>query len=238
MIRTLLRRFLRKLGSSLTAGIARKQDIDNLYDLVAGLMQVQSAMAGAPVLKPLRIWVISPDAMAWLLADLQERQAPTILEFGCGQSTVIFAAFLKNKGAGRLISIEHDPEHAAAVRRQLDACGLAGLVDLRVVPLVEYPAKGALAACRSYRMDDLPDLTIDVALIDGPPYTYGDAVRYHPVEWVLPRLAPGGCAYLDDTQRAQERAVLQAIAATYPDVRLEDLRAEKGLTRMARQQNR
>lgn len=234
MIRDLLRRFLRKLGSSLTAGLAQKKDVDALYDLIAGLIQVQSAMAGGPVLKPLREWVISPDAMAWILADLQERESPTIVEFGCGQSSVMFAAFLKHKGSGRLISIEHDQAHADAVRKQLEACGLMAQVDLNVVPLIEYAANGAMTACRSYSLTGLPDVAIDVALIDGPPYHCGEATRYYPLEWAVSRLAPGGSAYLDDTARPQERAVLRAVSAKYPDVLLDDLRAEKGLTRARR----
>lgn len=237
MIRELLRRVLRKLGSSLTAGLAQKKDIDDLYDLLAGLMQTQLAMAGGPVLKPLRVWVISPDAMAWILADLQERTNPAVIEFGCGQSTVIIAAYLKNKGAGRLTSIEHDQAHADAVRRQLEACGLAGAVDIRVVPLADYPASGTLAPCRSYLLAGLPEGPFDLALIDGPPYTFGDAARFHPLEWAVSHLAPDGAAYLDDTARAQERAVLEALSARQPGLRLEDLRAEKGLVRCRRPAN-
>ena len=49
---------------------------DNLYDEIAGMMQIQSALTGGPVLKPLRHWALSPDAMAVMLADLQERTRP------------------------------------------------------------------------------------------------------------------------------------------------------------------
>jgi predicted O-methyltransferase YrrM len=234
MIREAMRRFLRKLGASLTAGLAQKQDIDALYDQVAGLMQIQSAMAGGPVIKPLRIWVISPDAMAWILAEIQERVAPTIVEFGSGQSTVILAACLKHKGQGTLLSIEHDPAHAAAVRAQLDACGLSSHVDLRVVPLTDYAASGPMVACKSYQTAGLPELVIDVAIVDGPPYFLGDSTRVHPMQWVLSRLSKDGVAFLDDTARPQEQAILAHLATVMPDLKVDDLRAEKGLARCTR----
>lgn len=234
MIRAALRRFLRKLGASLTAGLAQKKDIDDLYDLIAGLMQVQSAMAGGPVLKPLRIFVISPDAIAWILADIQDRVAPTVVEFGAGQSTVILAACLKHQGRGTLLSIEHDEAHANAVRRQLDACGLASYVDLRVVPVTDYPSAGSLPACQSYATAALPDCTIDVALIDGPPHWFGEASRLPPAQWALSRLSEGGAMYLDDITRPQERMVLAHLATVCSDLAVDHLRAEKGLARCTR----
>ena len=234
MIQSALRRFLRRLGGHLTQGLAQKKDVDDLYDMVAGLLQIQSGLAGGPILKPLRVWVISPDAMAWMLADLQERTAPTIVEFGAGQSTVIFALWLKNKGAGKVISFEHDPAHADAIRRQLEACGAAEWVDLRIVPLVDYPAVGSLPACQSYALTDLPDLPIDLALVDGPPYWFGASCRYPPLNWAVSRLATHGTLYLDDTARPAERDVLHQLSAAWPDVVIDDLRAEKGLARCTR----
>lgn len=231
MIHAAMRRLLRKLGASLTAGLAQKRDIDDLYDQVAGLMQIQSALAGGMVLKPLRVWVISPDAMAWILADLQERVAPTVIEFGSGQSTVILAAYLKNKGQGRLISVEHDAAHADAVRRQLNACGLEAQVDLRIVPLIGYPAVGTMAACQSYQLTDLPEVKIDAAIVDGPPTDLGESARLHPLQWALSRLLPQGAVFLDDAVRPEERAILAYLATVFPDLSVRNLHAEKGLAR-------
>lgn len=190
-------------------------------------------MQGAPVLKPLRNWAISPDAIAWILADLQERQAPRIVEFGCGQSTVILGAWLKHRG-GTLISFEHDAAHAAAIQRQLDACGLGGLVDLRRVGIVDRGASCVLAPSRTYDLPETLGMSIDVALVDGPPYMFGGSARYHPLRWALERLGDGGHAYLDDTIRDGEQQVLAELRVQMPDVITEELRAEKGLVRCAR----
>ena len=70
-------------------GVAREEQLnqiyDRLYDQIASMMQIQSALSGGPVLKPMRHWALSPDAMAIILADMQERSSPHVVEFGCGQ---------------------------------------------------------------------------------------------------------------------------------------------------------
>lgn len=219
------------------AGVARQdrvdQQIDHLYDQVAGLMQIQSALTGGAVLKPLRQWAISPDAIAVILADLQERTRPSIVEFGCGQSTVVFASWLRQRG-GRLTTYEHDPHYADVIHRQLDACGLSSHVTLRVVPLRDFDATGSLPSSKSYDLPNDRD-TFDVALVDGPPYWAGEAGRYHPLKWSVDRLNAGGSVYLDDAARPPEQRIVAALKTAVPSVTVvEEARAEKGLVRITR----
>lgn len=237
MIKAWLRPHFDRFRERFLLGVAREEQLnqlyDRLYDLIAGQLQIQSALSGGPVLKPMRHWALSPDAMAILLADLQERQAPHVVEFGAGQSTVIFASWLTHHG-GRLTSIEHDADYAATIQRQLEACGVSAPVTLQVLPLVDHPADGDIGPCRSYALPGGEATPIDLALIDGPPYWAGEGTRYHPLKWAFERLAPGGAAYLDDASRAPEQRVVRALRATFPDAGLEELRAEKGLVRMTR----
>lgn len=209
-----------------------QQVYDNLYDEIAGMMQIQSALSGGPVLKPLRHWALSPDAMAVMLADLQERSAPSIVEFGCGQSTVIFASWIKHRG-GRLTTYEHDPQYADVIRKQIDACGLSAQVDLRVVGLVDKAAVGALPASKSYDLPAERD-SFDLALIDGPPYWTGESGRYHPLQWSLDRLNPGGAAYLDDAARPPEQRIVAHLQGTTPGLVATEMRAEKGLVKLTK----
>ena len=236
MVRAALVRVFDRVRERFLTGVAREEQVnrlyDNLYDQIAGLMQIQSALTGGPVLKSLRHWAISPDAIAVILADLQERTNPSIVEFGCGQSTVIFASWIKQRG-GRLTTYEHDPQYAGVIRKQLDACGLSAHVDLRVVPLIDPPAVAGLPASKSY---DLPDDRdgYDVALIDGPPYWTGEAGRYYPLKWSVDRLNPGGAAYLDDAARIPEQRIVTVLKAGTNGVAVEEMRAEKGLTKLTR----
>ena len=236
MVRAALVRVFDRVRERFLIGVAREEQVnrlyDGLYDQIAGLMQIQSALTGGPVLKSLRHWAISPDAIAVILTDLQERSNPSIVEFGCGQSTVIFASWIKQRG-GRLTTYEHDPQYADVIRKQLDACGLAAHVDLRVVPLINPPQVAGLPASQSY---DLPEdrEAYDIALIDGPPYWTGEAGRYYPLKWAVDRLAPGGAAYLDDAARIPEQRIVTVLKAGTPGVVVEEMRAEKGLTKLTK----
>jgi predicted O-methyltransferase YrrM len=236
MVRAALVRVFDRVRERFLVGVARQEQVDriydNLYDQVAGLLQIQAALTGGPVLKSLRHWAISPDAIALILTDLQERTDPRIVEFGCGQSTVIFASWVKLHG-GLVTTYEHDPQYADVIRKQLDALGLSAHVDLRVVALVETPAVAGLPTSKSY---DLPanQERFDVALIDGPPYWAGEAGRYYPLKWSVDRLNPGGAAYLDDAARIPEQRIVTVLKSLHPGVAAEELRAEKGLTRLTR----
>jgi predicted O-methyltransferase YrrM len=228
-----MKNVLKKLRQLMFYGLARKEDLENLYDQIAGLQQIQNAMVGRPILRRLRGWAISPDAMALVLADLQEYDAPTVIEFGSGQSTIILASALKHRG-GCLISVEHDADYSAVIQKQLDACGLGGVVVahyMPLVPVIDPQEKGA----RSYDLQTLPSRKIDIALIDGPPgIICGAETRLVPLRWCVRNLAPKGSIFLDDSNRPSEQQCLSVLKRDFPDILVTQLGAEKGLTQIRR----
>lgn len=220
-----MKSIFRKIRERLFNGLARQSDLDTLYTLISGLLQIQNGMEGKPVLRPLRGWAISPDAMAWVLADLQERAMPTVIEFGSGQSTVILASALKLRN-GKLLSVEHDPEYSSIIQRQVAACGLSEHVEFLHSPLCN--SRDA-ASIRSYDTSVLPDIPVDIALIDGPPYTNGTLTRLTPIRWAAHHINRGGAIFLDDSARGGEQACLKQLAIEYPNLRQISRNAEKGL---------
>jgi predicted O-methyltransferase YrrM len=214
------------------AGLATRADLDRLYERVAAAVQIQGSLQGLPVVRPMPGWALSSDAIVQVLCDLQERPDPSLVEFGSGQSTVIFAAWFRARELGRFVSFEHDPAHAEAIRRQLDAAKLASHVELRVVALADRAAVDGLPPSKSYALPDtFPGF--DVALVDGPSYFFGESTRYHPLKWSLDRLNPGGSVYLDDTIRPQEKRILEVLAARQ-DLDVQDLGTANGFARISR----
>lgn len=225
-----MRSLLRKIRDRLFAGLARKSDLDSLYAQISGLLQIQSAMDGKPTLRQLRGWAISPDAMAWILADLQTREAPAVIEFGSGQSTVILAGALKHRG-GRLVSVEHDLDHCLAIRNELALFDLADRVEFVHAPLHQDDGHPAIF---SYDRSALPEIAIDVALVDGPPYTNGPLTRLPPLRWSASHLRPNGAIFLDDADRESEQSCLTLFMTERPNLRLTRRVAEKGLAELRR----
>ncbi len=76
---------------------------------------------------------VSPAYGRFLYAIARGCKATRIVEFGTsmGVSTIYLAAALRDNGGGHLIGTELEPAKVARARANLDAAGLADLVDIR-----------------------------------------------------------------------------------------------------------
>ncbi|MFC4311913.1 O-methyltransferase [Steroidobacter flavus] len=76
---------------------------------------------------------VTPEFGHFLYQCARARKATLIVEFGTsmGISTIHLAAALRDMGGGRLIGTELEPSKVARARANLEAAGLADLVELR-----------------------------------------------------------------------------------------------------------
>lgn len=76
---------------------------------------------------------VSPAFGRFLYAMARACRASRIVEFGTsmGVSTIYLAAALRDNGGGHLIGSEFEPSKVARARANLDATGLADLVEIR-----------------------------------------------------------------------------------------------------------
>lgn len=148
-------------------------------------------------------------ALLYMLA--RSSGARNIVEFGTsfGLSTLHLAAAVRDNGGGRVITTEFEPSKAARARANLEAGGVADLVEIR-----EGDALQTLAV-------DLPQ-TIDLVLLDGAKGLYGDILTL-----LESRLRPGALIVADNADYCPEyMARVRAPANGYlsipfgPDVEL------------------
>jgi hypothetical protein len=141
-------------------------------------------------MNPDKPW-LCPATIAFCQAHLTKSM--NALEFGSGRSTGWFATLV-----GHLISVEHDTQWYAQVRRQLDEARVVN-VDYRLIPLshpvadpelAEYPTVPDYVAVA----DALPDKSLHLAIVDGH-------YRTHCIRHLVPKIAPGGYLLVDDAQR-------------------------------------
>lgn len=136
-----------------------------------------------------------------LLALLEwlPRSQGAVLECGSGLSSLVLATAIVP--SRRLISIEHDPAWASLVRAAMSRKLLAR-AELVIAPLRNY------GYFEWYAIDslELPG-HIGFVMCDGPPgSTYGGRYGLGPL--LRDRLSPGCIVLLDDTQRPEERAIM------------------------------
>ena len=139
-----------------------------------------------------RNWPAKEELLAAIAAHAWETQG-TILECGCGLSTVLLALIARHKGQ-RVVSIEHIEDYAIAIRSTLSRFGLAN-TEILVSPLVAYG---------DYDWYELPEGTlreqeISLVVCDGPPEATRGC-RHGVLPVTLPFLRHGAVILLDDVQ--------------------------------------
>jgi hypothetical protein len=110
----------------------------------------------------------------WLLYnDVRTMRPKWILEYGSGVSTVVLVHALRENGAGRMTSLESDPEWAEINRRALPAGIPCELLFSPAIPTnVDGVATWTFSA---------PQLQPDYIYLDGPPEVEGRVVTSDPL---------------------------------------------------------
>lgn len=171
-----------------------------------------------------------PDFLLELARHALDARPRVVLECGSGLSTVILARCLQGNGTGHLYSLEHDPECVRHVNYQLIRQGLSEWATVLEAPLEPVTLTGETWPW--YATEKLPDLQIDMLVIDGPPGRIRRHARYPAGPLVFPRLTPGAVAFLDDAKRRKEQRILKRWAREFPHLRQEFLACEKGVAKL------
>lgn len=154
-------------------------------------------------------WALSPAGLLQLV-DLATRSAArTVVECGTGVSTIYLAWLLRHQPGARLISLEHEPDFAHVIQEHLRELGLDDVAEVRLAPLAPVTVGGWSG--NWYALDSVQDLdAIDLLLVDGPPRSSGEQARYPALPVFESRMSSRGIVLLDDANRSEERAVLDA----------------------------
>jgi predicted O-methyltransferase YrrM len=148
---------------------------------------------------------VSPAYGRFLYAIARARKATRIVEFGTsmGISTIYLAAALRDNGGGHLIGSEMEPTKVARARANLDAAGLADLVDIRTGDALEtLKAVGG---------------EVDLLLVDGAFSLYLPVLKL-----VEPWLKPGAVILGENAFEPEYQAYVRNAANGYVSFTLPD----------------
>ncbi len=152
-----------------------------------------------------------PVGLVAVLNQVAVAEPALTVECGAGISTLYLARLLRQRGRGRLVSLEHDDRWAGWVRRTLAAEGLAPWAEVVLAPLVARDGAGPGWYDRELVDAGVGQGSIGVLLVDGPPaHAPGLAqARYPALPHFATRMAPDAVVVLDDAGREGERGVLR-----------------------------
>jgi len=151
-------------------------------------------------------YAVSPDFAALVLKKLQGGEIELVVETGAGASSVVIGHYLKKKGHGRLISLEHDPFYAERARKNVADHNLEEYVEIRHAPLVSVSI--GEEAYKWYDAAVWQDISsIDLLVVDGPPVGTNQSARFPAVPLLLNHFSQNVCVLLDDAKRADEEEI-------------------------------
>jgi predicted O-methyltransferase YrrM len=180
-----------------------------------------------------RNWAASPDFLAVVSRHALDQRPRAIVECGSGVSTVILARCMQLNGTGRVVSLDHDPHFAEQTRRELERHGLSEWAKVIHAPLKRHELGDA--AWDWYDIRDLPDIPIDMLVVDGPPMPLGRMIRYPAGPVLFPRLSSTALVILDDADRPDEQQIIETWIEENPGFGVEKIDCEKGCALLRRQ---
>ena len=173
-------------------------------------------MDGRPYL-PWTEGAIRPAALVAVLNEIAFAERRRIVELGSGVSSIVIGRLLAQRG-GKLTAVEHDPDWAALVRRQVERERLQDFVSVVVSSLEPHHASWSGAPWYPLESVALLPGGISLLLIDGPP-GYGEGMthsRYPALPALADRLAADAVVFLDDADREPEREIIARWAEEVP----------------------
>jgi predicted O-methyltransferase YrrM len=171
---------------------------------------------GMPPVEATSSFAISGDIAELLWALTVQLNVSSVLEFGAGASSLVFADALTKQVNGRLTSIETDP---AWCQKLWDANGITNSVDATMLhanlrlslgqfgAFYAYDSRGPIAARQPF----------DLVFIDAPQWYFGREGCLHSC---FDLLRVGAVIIVDDADRSGERAAIARWLRQFSGLRL------------------
>jgi predicted O-methyltransferase YrrM len=201
-------------------------DVENSFQqlsILAGLYIDLGLRKGLPAT---RGYAASPDFLRELVDHALESQPRVVLECSSGVSTIVLARCLELNGSGHIYSLEHLTEYANETRRNLAKHGLTEWATVLDASLCNHTIGEEHWSW--YSEEALPDLAIDMLVVDGPPQSTGPLARYPAGPILFKLLARDAVVFADDSSRPDEKAMLERWTKEFPELRREQRYCEKG----------
>lgn len=185
-----------------------KAALSSLVNIVSILPQLDIRGVIPPF--PHQGFEITGEEAVFLFQLIRRHRPKLIMELGSGSSTVLFAAALRANGVGRIISIEHDPEHVKQTAALLEQAELSDRVDLVLAPLSDLTLNG-----RTFQWYDFQPAQrtlgekIDLLFVDGPPGKVQSLSRFPAMPMLAQHLSPRAVVVIDDGAREDETRMVE-----------------------------
>ena len=207
-------------------GQLRKENMAT-YNQVDALMSIYAKFKINNLMPTFRGWAISPDIAKRIAEIILQNKPQLVVSLGSGVSDLVVAYSLKENGNGKLFSIEHDEKYAIKTKRTILDHNLSKYVNVNTSELKTFTIDGKEWNWYGYNLTKLPG-KIDMLIIDGPPGNTQKWARYPAIPLLYDYMAKGCIVILDDTNRKDEKEIIEMWKTEYKDLKGEYINCEKG----------
>ena len=170
-------------------------------------------------------WSAAPDFIELIVEHALQVTPELIVECSSGLTTLVLARCCQLNGRGRVISLENGEEYAEKTRQQLKESGLNDYAQVIDAPLVKVVLDRDYDW---YSLESLPDISIDMLVIDGPPGFIQKNSRYPALPLLFEKFSDQARVFLDDAARDDEKELVEQWQTEYPDIDHGYLELERG----------
>lgn len=171
-------------------------------------------------------WSAAADFLFLIKEYCQNSKPATMAECSSGLTTLTLARCCQMNGVGKVYSLENGEQYALKTQQNLDQFGLGNYADVIHAPLENIEVNSTKFDW--YSLNDLPDLSIDMLVIDGPPGFIQKHSRMPALPLLFDRLADGAVVFLDDAAREEERELVDMWLEMFPQLTHEYIESERG----------
>jgi predicted O-methyltransferase YrrM len=171
-------------------------------------------------------WSAAPDFLKLISDFCLENNPGVIVECSSGTSSLVLSRCCQLNQHGHVYSLENAEEFVAQSQRQLNDFLLSAYSDVIHAPLRDVMLNGG--AFQWYDLAELPEIKIDLLVIDGPPGFLQKHSRYPALPLLYDLLAKHCVIFLDDAARKDEQELVGHWLQAYPEFQSEYIENERG----------
>ena len=171
-------------------------------------------------------WSAAPDFLKIISDYCLEKKPQIIVECSSGTSSLILAQCCQLNQFGHVYSLENGEEFVTQTIQQLDDFLLSEYCDVVHAPLQDVQLNSE--SFQWYALNNLPEVEIDMLVIDGPPGFLQKYSRYPALPLLNDILAEHCAVFLDDAAREDEQELVRRWLKAYPEFQAEYIENERG----------
>ncbi len=171
-------------------------------------------------------WSAAADFIELIVEHGLQAKPEVIVECSSGLTTLVMARCCQINQKGRVISLENGEEYAEKTRQQLKEFGLEEYAQVIHAPLVKARLTGN--EYDWYSLESLPEVSIDMLVIDGPSGFIQKNSRYPALPLLFDKFSDQARVFLDDAARDDEKELVDQWQSEFSGVGHEYFEFERG----------